>query len=106
MKDAELAKMSVSQLEKLRTTVDTHLVESRERAKQSVLERCMKLATDAGFRVKVQFVGHSNRAPVKIKYQDPTNKSNTWTGRGKAPRWLAAKLKSGSKREDFLIVKS
>ncbi len=42
---------------------------------------------------------------VAPKYRNPANKSETWTGRGKPPRWMAPLLKKGTKREDFLIRK-
>lgn len=38
---------------------------------------------------------------VPIKYRD--DKGNTWTGRGKTPRWLAAAEKAGKNREQFKI---
>ena len=31
------------------------------------------------------------------------NPEDTWTGRGKQPRWLVAELEKGAKLEDFLI---
>ena len=37
------------------------------------------------------------------KYQNPNEPSETWSGRGKQPRWLAAALKTGHKIEDFAI---
>lgn len=40
---------------------------------------------------------------VPPKYRNPANKEETWTGRGKHPRWLAAELANGKKIEDFLI---
>lgn len=40
---------------------------------------------------------------VKPKYRNPANKAETWTGRGRQPLWLGAALKSGKKRDDFLI---
>src|SRR6185437_5875172 len=40
---------------------------------------------------------------VYPKYQNPDAPSETWSGRGKTPRWLIAALKSGHKLEDFLI---
>ncbi len=40
---------------------------------------------------------------VAPKYRDPANAENTWTGRGKQPRWLAAYTAKGRKVEDFLI---
>lgn len=45
------------------------------------------------------------RAAVAPKYRDPDT-GETWTGRGKAPRWLAAAEASGASREQFLIEQS
>jgi len=42
-----------------------------------------------------------SRGAVPIKYRD--DKGNTWTGRGKTPRWIAAAEKAGTKRESFLV---
>ena len=43
------------------------------------------------------------RKPVAIRYRDPANPSDTWTGRGKQPRWLVARLASGARLEDFAV---
>jgi DNA-binding protein H-NS len=40
---------------------------------------------------------------VSPKYRNPLRPSETWSGRGKQPRWLAAQLGSGRQRDDFLI---
>ena len=37
------------------------------------------------------------------KYRNPQMSSETWSGRGKQPRWLVAAIKSGRKIEDFMI---
>lgn len=42
---------------------------------------------------------------VAPKYRNPANPKETWTGRGKQPRWMAALTKKGKKVEDFLIKK-
>lgn len=39
--------------------------------------------------------------PVPVKYRDETG--NTWTGRGKTPRWLVEAEKAGKPRESFKI---
>ncbi len=39
---------------------------------------------------------------VAPKYRHPET-NETWTGRGKAPRWLAAAEAQGQSREEFLI---
>ena len=38
---------------------------------------------------------------VAVKYRDENG--NTWTGRGKTPRWMADAEKAGNKREKYLI---
>jgi len=42
--------------------------------------------------------------PVAPKYQNPDDASETWSGRGKRPRWLVALLKTGKHIEDFQIA--
>jgi DNA-binding protein H-NS len=44
--------------------------------------------------------------PVLPKYQNPKNPSETWSGRGKQPRWLKAQLRAGKKLNDLLINRS
>jgi len=43
---------------------------------------------------------------VHPKYQNPEVPHETWSGRGKTPRWLTAALKTGRKLEDFAIGKA
>lgn len=42
---------------------------------------------------------------VAPKYRNPGNPKETWTGRGKQPRWMSALTSKGRKVEDFLIRK-
>ena len=37
------------------------------------------------------------------KYRNPNKPFETWSGRGKQPRWLTAALKSGQTIEEFVI---
>src|ERR1700730_7996125 len=49
---------------------------------------------------------HSKRRPypkVLPKYQNPAQPSETWSGRGRVPRWLAAQLRAGKKIDYFRI---
>ena len=43
------------------------------------------------------------RVRVAAKYRDPENKRQTWSGRGRMPRWLADRTKRGQSVADFLI---
>lgn len=40
---------------------------------------------------------------VPPKYRNPADSSQTWSGRGKHPRWFNDALKAGKKEKDLLI---
>ena len=42
---------------------------------------------------------------IPPKFRNPANPTETWTGRGKQPRWLAAYTSKGRKPDEFLIRK-
>ena len=42
-------------------------------------------------------------AKVVPKYRNPNEPSETWSGRGRQPRWLTAALLTGHKIEEFAI---
>jgi DNA-binding protein H-NS len=49
---------------------------------------------------------HRRKYPkVLPKYSNPSVPTETWSGRGKQPRWLVAALRAGHKLEDFLIAR-
>jgi DNA-binding protein H-NS len=45
--------------------------------------------------------GGKTRKKAAIKYRDSSG--NTWTGRGRAPRWMMEAEKNGHKREEFAV---
>jgi DNA-binding protein H-NS len=52
--------------------------------------------------------GTARRSYPKVlpKYFNPFSPTETWSGRGKQPRWLVAALDSGQKLENFKIESS
>ena len=41
---------------------------------------------------------------VAPKYRSPVNPDETWTGRGRQPKWMAELVAKGGSPDDFLIV--
>ncbi|MEQ1428623.1 H-NS histone family protein, partial [Salmonella enterica] len=72
--------------------------------KAALKQKLADLAKEQGFDLD-EIVGKGRRSgTVAIKYRDPENSANTWTGRGRMPRWMAAATKKrGVKKEDCLI---
>jgi len=61
---------------------------------------------EAGSLIAQSKTGRPRRKYPKVlpKYVNPSAPAETWSGRGKQPRWLVAALQSGSKLDDFLIA--
>jgi DNA-binding protein H-NS len=84
-----------------------------------VRSQLTKLAKAEGYSIEELFGGTAKatgRKPgpkpgrklgkVAPKYRNPANTKETWTGRGKQPRWLAELTAKGKKVEEFLIAKA
>jgi DNA-binding protein H-NS len=103
MKHSDLECRPVDELWDFYEEVSAQLT-SRLIAKKDLLENRLKQLSHR-FQVEVRR-GKSGRRPypkVAPKFRNPDEPSQTWTGRGKQPRWLAAQLRSGRRIEDFRI---
>jgi DNA-binding protein H-NS len=67
-------------------------------------QRLRQLSLGTGVH-NVKKIRHARRPYPRVypKYRNPAKPSETWAGRGKKPRWLAAQLKSGKQIDDFRI---
>ena len=100
MKDHSLKSMSVDQLWELHELVVAELTRKMSAERASLEQRLRQLGSIVSSEVKRE----RRRYPkVLPKYRNPNNRSETWAGRGKRPRWLDAQLRSGKKLVDFLI---
>jgi DNA-binding protein H-NS len=95
MKRAELDRMSSDDLWSLHVELSQLLQQKIEQEKLQLEERLKRL--------KAPVSGRRPYPPVSPKYRNPDHPSETWAGRGKQPRWLVAKLRSGRRIEDFSI---
>jgi DNA-binding protein H-NS len=102
---SDLEKMSHAELLEMETRIGRLIVEKREADRAALKEKVTALAREHGFEVR-ELVGRGKgrNGAVAPKYRDPQNLANTWSGRGRMPRWMQAALKGGkAKKEDFLI---
>jgi DNA-binding protein H-NS len=107
-KKVELESMSVNDLWSLHEKVSA-ILSARIKAEKLELEkRLAVLDRGAGAivqsgEVSMMETKRRRKYPrVLPKYRNPQT-SETWSGRGKLPRWLVAAMKSGRKIEDFRI---
>ena len=100
-----LDKMSYVELVEAEVQIARLKIERQSAERSAVRQKLADMAKEHGFEMHELFgKGRKGKGTVSPKYRDPKNPANTWTGRGRPPRWLAAATKSGkAKREDFLI---
>lgn len=98
-------KLSLKELLELDGRLKKQIVVAKEREKADVRQKMMALAEESGFSVGELFAsGRGGKGgKVAIKYRNKDNPSETWTGRGRQPKWLAAALKKGSRLQDFAV---
>jgi DNA-binding protein H-NS len=100
-------KMPLKDLLEIELKVKKAINGARERERGEVKDKILALASGSGFSVTELF-GAGGRVSTKgrtvaAKYANPDDRSQTWTGRGRKPNWVVAKLARGSKIEDFAI---
>ena len=97
--------LSKEELVDLKKRVDRATVEFEDRKKQEAIAALEGKARALGYKLNelVNTSGKRTRRPAKPKYANPANKSQTWTGRGRKPLWVADVLKSGKSLDDIAI---
>lgn len=98
-------KMSLKDLLELEVRVKKAIGIAREREKVEAKQKVDAVLKGMGLSFGDVFGGRGATKGGKVapKYRNPDNPSETWTGRGRQPRWLAEKTKKGSKLADFTI---
>ena len=98
-------KLSLKELRDLETKVAKAKSQARNKAKAEVKQKIDRILASSGFTISDLYsVGRGRgRGRSSAKYVNPDNRSQTWTGRGRKPNWLVAKLKRGAKQEDFAV---
>jgi len=89
-----------------------HRAESRkhELAKEKIVkvrEKVLAILKAEGIALEDLFdgrgAGRKVRSAAKAKYRNPADHAQTWSGRGKRPRWFNAALAAGKKEKDLLV---
>ena len=97
-----------------------HARDTLARRIQERMDEFRVLAREAGFEVTLTKIGEGGerrrrrrasdgaegddrQREVSAKYRNPDNASETWSGRGRKPRWLEERLAKGAPLEEFVI---
>lgn len=62
----------------------------------------IQYAKSLGYSIEELFGGGKGEK-ASVKYQNPNNPSQTWSGRGKRPGWFKDALAAGKNKEDMAV---
>lgn len=100
-----LDKLSYAELLDLQSRVEAAIVERKSADAREVKQKLQAMAAKSGFSMDELFGGKrgGKRGPAMVKYRNPKDPSQTWTGRGRKPNWLVDAVKRGAKIESFAV---
>ena len=104
----DLNQYSDDQLAKLKHQIEEELVQRAEIKRQQVIENILAAANEANLSREeiIKALGGKGKTTgrkVAIKYRDPSQPENTWSGRGRKPLWVVAYLDQGGSLESLAV---
>lgn len=99
----DLDTMSLNDLRDLRNKVERAINTYVDRRKKEALAAVELAAREHGFNL-AELTGVKNtRNRIAAKYANPDDAEQTWSGRGRKPRWIQDYLESGRSLDDLQI---
>jgi DNA-binding protein H-NS len=102
----DLHQLSAVELKEVISNAEKALKNIQVNQRKEVITQIKELAASIDMTVDIYETDKKpvrKTAKVAVKYRDPNNAENTWTGRGVMPKWLRALLDSGRDRSEFQV---
>lgn len=114
MKTIDLSGYNLSELKGLQFDIEKTIKERQQDEVKKARDQIHAIAQSLGVSVEELLsatgkpASTGKRRPgtkVEAQYRNPANSSQTWTGRGRQPKWIAESIAGGKKLEEFKIAK-
>ena len=104
---SDLDSMSMDELKRLRKDVEKAIETFKDREKIAALAEVESLAREKGFSLTelMKTSGKKSRSALPPKFVNPADPSQTWTGRGRRPKWIEKALAEGKSLDDMAIAR-
>ena len=102
----DLDSLSLKELKEVQSQVARAITSFEDRKKRQALAELEEKARELGFSLAELTGGAGKvrkRSPAVLKYANPDDESQTWSGRGRKPRWFLTALHAGKTPEDLAI---
>ena len=104
-----LKAMELPALLELQTSLTAEILDKQNQARASFVDEMRQLAASRGLQlsefvdIKRGKVARTRGGSSEIKYRDPDNPANVWSGRGRLARWLQEKVDAGHDKETYRV---
>ena len=101
----DLNSLSLKDLKDMQSQVARAISGYEDRRKKELIAELDEIAKAKGFSFAelTGAVPGRKLSPSVAKYANPANAADTWSGRGRKPRWFSEALARGKKPEDLAI---
>ncbi len=105
MVDINVDALSLKELKELQNRVAKAIAGYEDRKRREALTEVEETARRLGFSLNELTVANVRKRPGQSapKYANPDDPSQTWTGRGRKPKWMVEALRAGKSPDDLLI---
>lgn len=99
----DLTRLSYMDLLVLKDQTSAEIEKRKADELECVKNKLQALAERSGFSLSEIFSVKHRMAASRIKYKNPQNPRQTWSGRGRRPHWLVEALEKGADLKDFSV---
>ena len=109
MANIDLSGYNLAELKGLQHDIEREIKSRQHQDLQKAREQILAIAQEAGVSVEELLAAGGKKSKtgkgqkVQARFQNPRDNSQTWTGRGRQPKWIAEGLAKGKALDDFRI---
>jgi DNA-binding protein H-NS len=103
---SNLAELDENELAVMIESAQRLLRDRQDGKRKEGIVKIKEIAASIGVTVEITEPGRSmvrKGGKVAVKYQNPANPADKWTGRGMKPKWLREMIEQGRSLEEFAI---
>ena len=108
----DLSNMSLGDLRNLQEQIKQEMKQREQQDMQKAREQIMAIAQSVGLPLKdlmaaggrgAKSIGKSGAGAVAVRFRNPDNESQQWTGRGRQPKWVKEWVEGGKSMDKLRV---
>lgn len=109
MTATDLSKYNLSELKGLQHDIEREIKNRQLDEVKKAREQILSIAQSVGLPIEQLLANAAKKAraekgsTVRAQYRNPADSEQTWTGRGRQPRWVVEALAKGKTLDEFRI---